>query len=100
MVHTTKRMLFKDPGILEGHINSQFVKVSHRKPGPSGFRVFWDGKEYSWLYAGLVEETLGIVVKTKQKGSQRGYPSEAVTRAVWRNLVTRYNQHDPDVKLL
>jgi hypothetical protein len=93
-------MLFKDPGILGGHINSQLVKVSHLKSGPSGFKVFWDGREYSWLYAGLVEEKLGIKVNSKQRGPQKGYPSEAVTRAVWRNLVTRYNQHDPDVKLL
>jgi hypothetical protein len=53
-------MLIKDPGVLEGHINSQLVKVSHPKSGQSGFKVFWDGLEYTWLYAGLVEEQLGI----------------------------------------
>jgi hypothetical protein len=93
-------MFFKDSGTLEGHINSQLVRVIHPKAGPSGFKVYWDGKTYSWLYAGLVEEDLGIKVNTKRKGSQKGYPAEAVTRAVWRNLVDRYNQHDPDIKLL
>ena len=100
MVHEGRRMLIKDSGILEGHINGQLIRVSHPEPGQSGYKVFWDGKECPWLYAGLVEEDLRIAVKTKQKGSQKGYPSEAVARAVWRTLVSRYNQHDPDVKFL
>ena len=97
-MRTSKRMIYNDPGTLEGQFNGKLVKARHSKPGKSGFQVFWDGRWYSWLYAGLVEEEFGVKVHTKKKGMQEGYPSEAVTRAVWRHLVDRYNDYDPDVK--
>ena len=100
MGQTSKRLVFNDPGTLEGHINGQLVKVRHLKPGKSGFQVFWDGRWHPWLRAGLVEEELRIEVHAKKSGSQEGYPSEAVTRAVWRHLVDRYNNYDSDVKYL
>jgi len=100
MGRSSKRINYNDPGTLEGHVNGKLVKVRHSKPGPSGFQVFWDGRWYSWLFAGLVEEELGIEVHTKKTGIQKGYPSEAVTRAVWRHLVNHYNDYDPDVTYL
>lgn len=96
----TERIVYNDAGTLEGYVNGQLVKVRHPEPGPSGFQIFWDGQWHSWLYAGLVEDEFGIEVHTKKKGIQKGYPSEAVTRAVWRHLVDRYNAYDPDVKYL
>ena len=93
-----KRIIYKDSGTLEGHVNGELVKVRHLKTGPSGFEVFWNGQWYSWLYAGLVEDELGIEVHTKKRGTQKGYPSEAVIRSVWRHLVDHYNDYDPDVK--
>ena len=100
MGRTSKRIIYNDPGTLEGHVNGELVKVRHSKYGPSGFQVFWDGQWYPWLHAGWVEDVLGIDVHTKTKGTQKGYSSEAVTRAVWRCLVDRYNDYDPDVRYL
>ncbi len=93
-----ERILYKDTGTLEGHVNGQFLKVRHPKFGASGFQVFWDGQWYLWLRADLIEDELGIEVYAKKNGEQKGYPSEPVTRAVWRHLVNRYNNCDPDVK--
>ena len=100
MGRTSKRIYYNDPGTLEGHVNGKLVKVRHSKPGPSGFQVFWDGRWYSWLFAGLVKEELGIEVHTKKTGIQKGYPSEAVTRAIWRHFANHYNDYDPDVKYM
>jgi hypothetical protein len=93
-----KRMLYKDSGTIEGLVNGQSLKIRHPKIGPSGFQVYWDGHWYSNLRAGLIDYELGIKVHTKRTGMQKGYPSEAVTRAIWRNLVDRYNNYEPDVK--
>ncbi|MBI4181061.1 MAG: hypothetical protein HY528_03945 [Chloroflexi bacterium] len=99
-MQNSKRIIYNDPGTLEGHINNQLVKVRHSETGQSGFQVFWDGQWYSYLFAGLVEEELGIEVHHKKKGTQKGYPSEAVGRSIWRYLVDHYNDCDPGVKYL
>ena len=94
----SERILYKDAGILEATLNGTIVRGRHSEPGRSGYEVFWDGQWYSWLYAGFIEEEFGIEVRTKKTGSQKGYPAESVTRAVWRHLVDRYNACDTDVK--
>jgi hypothetical protein len=100
MIQARKRMIYKDSGTLEGSINGQRVKVCHSKPGPSNFKIFWNGKWYPWLFSGLVEYEFGIVVRTKKTGTQKGYPSEAVIRAIWRHLVDRYNDYDEGVSYM
>jgi hypothetical protein len=91
-------MTYSESGALRGRTpNGQLLTVRHLKPGQSKFVVLWDGRTYSWLPARLVKEEFGIDVHVKKTGLQEGYPSEAVTRAVWRYFVDQHKQGNPDV---
>ena len=93
------KLRYNDAGTLKGRApNGQSLVIRHPGSGPSGFEVLWDGKWYRELRSEWVEEGLGIGVHRKKTGSQAGYPSEAVTRAVWRNFVDRYNCRDSDIE--
>lgn len=84
-----KRMLYSDPGRLSGKIQGYQVAISHN--GKQHFRAIVNGEHYDSLSQKFVEEELGIPVHVKRSGSQVGYPSESVPRAVWRHLADRYN---------
>ncbi len=83
-------------GQLTSNINGHYVSVV--SDGNRHFKVTIDGKEYLRLSADLVEKELGIQVNKKRSGTQTGYPSEPVGRAVWRHLVDRYNLLDKTVE--
>lgn len=90
-----KRMFYSDPGRLSGKIQSYQVAISH--DGKRHFRAIVNGERYDSLSQKFVEEELGIPVHVKRSGSEVGYPSESVPRAVWRHLADRYNDYDRTV---
>lgn len=78
-----KRMNFSDTGSLRGAAPSgAVVTIRHLKRGQSGFEILWNGETLRWSFAGRVEEELGIPVRQKVSCIQKGYPQEAVLRAV------------------
>jgi hypothetical protein len=87
---------YKTPGRLSGRIRNFQVSVTN--DGEGHFRVMIDRKEYPSLPMDLVENQLGIPVQKKQTGSQSGYSSEPLGRAVWRYLTDRYNILDRAVR--
>ena len=91
-----KPINYKTVGRLTGKIRDYQVSVVN--DGEGHFRVTIDDKEYLSLSIGLVEKQLGIPVQKKQSGFQSGYPSEPLGRAVWRQLMNRYNLLDKAVE--
>ena len=90
-----KVIRYNTMGRLNGKIRDHQVSVV--SDGEGHFRATIDGKEYPRLPQKLVEEELGIPVQKKRAGAQSGYPSEPVSRAVWRCLANRYNRLDRTV---
>lgn len=89
---------YNDAGTLRGKVpNGQYIIIRHLKAGPSNYEVIWEGRSYRWLYSGLVEDELRIVVHRKKTGLQTGRPSEAVLRAIWRYMVDQYNSRNPEI---
>jgi len=96
-----KRLYYADKGELKGKTPSgKVVIIRHLQHGQSNFDIIWDGEKLDWSYAGRVREELGIPIKQKKSGEQKGYPQEAVLRAIWRYFVDRYNEQSSDVKLI
>ena len=93
------RLRYNDTGVLKGHVPSgHYLTIYHKQPGQSGFEVFWAGKLYKWFHEGLVAEEFGIEVHLKKSGAQKGHPSEAAQRSIWRYFVDRFNSGDTSVQ--
>lgn len=90
-----KRMFYSDRGRLTGEVQSYQVSILH--DGNRHFRAVVNGKRYDSLSQKFVEEELGILVHVKRSGSEVGYPSESVPRAIWPHLADRYNDFDDTV---
>ena len=73
------------------------VVVAHLDPGYTGFRFWWKGRWWARFGQEEMLQELGVPVREKKSGSQIGYPSEPVIKALWRNLVDRFNQGEPSV---
>ncbi|GEM_PF-6042671 len=90
-----KPISYITPGRLSGKVQGHEISVSN--DGEGHFRAVVNGKPRHPLSSTFVEEELKIPVHRKKSGSQTGYPSEPVPRAVWRRLMQRYNSGDPTV---
>ena len=90
-----KPILYATSGKLSGEVQGHNISVSH--DGEGHFRGVLNGEPYDSLSSRFVEEELKIQVQRKMSGSQAGYPSEPVPRAVWRYFVELYNKCDPTV---
>jgi hypothetical protein len=90
-----KAINYNSEGNLTG--KTKYYQVSVVNDGKGHFKVEIDSKK-TQLSMDLVEKQLGIPVQKKKTGSQSGYPSEPLGRAVWRNLMERYNLLDKTVK--
>jgi len=90
-----KRLLYNDSGRMTGMIQNYQISILH--DGRRHFKAVVNGKHYDSLSQEFVEKELGIQVHVKHTGSEIGYPSESVPRAVWRYLVDRHNDFDSKV---
>jgi len=91
-----QRISYTTPGQLSGEVEGHDISVSN--DGEGHFRGVLNGKPYDSLSITFVEEKLKVPIQKKKSGSQAGYPSEPVPRAVWRHLADRYNDGDPTVR--
>ena len=85
-------------GFLQGPCpKGPILTVWHQRSGRTGFRLYWHGQWQDRFGQQDLDGLFGISPRAKKTGSQRGYPSEPVIKAVWRYLMERYNADDPDV---
>ena len=85
------RLIYDSPGTLSGPVKGHDISVvqrPHRR-----FRTTIDGTEYQRLGMRYVEDEFEISVNRKSNGGN----AETVSRAIYRHLVDRYNDHDSTV---
>ena len=92
-------LYYTSPGYLQGiYPRGVLVTVRHPELGVTRYELFWNGRWRRFFRQDDLVAVFGISPNSKKTGSQEGFPSEAVIRALWSHFVDRLNQRVHDVR--